>query len=132
MNKSLGRGLEALIQNKNTEESSNYLLGKISIEKIRPNSSQPRNYFDQKKMDELINSIKQRGILQPITVRELKNGKVEILWNNQLKEVIGNEFVEKIELDQFGSLKVDGVFIAIGHKPNTDIFENQLDMKNFK
>ena len=79
MNKSLGRGLEALIQNKNTEESSNYLLGKISIEKIRPNSSQPRNYFDQKKMDELINSIKQRGILQPITVRELKNGEYTII-----------------------------------------------------
>ena len=79
MNKSLGQGLEALIQNKNTEESSNYLSGKISIEKIRPNSSQPRNYFDQIKMDELISSIKQRGILQPITVRELKNGEYTII-----------------------------------------------------
>ena len=63
-------------------------------------------------------------------MKKKKNGKVEIIWNNQLKEVIGGEFVEKIKLDNHGLLEVDGVFIAIGHKPNTEIFENQLDMKN--
>jgi thioredoxin reductase (NADPH) len=40
------------------------------------------------------------------------------------------KLVEKIELNQAGFINVEGVFIAIGHKPNTDIFENQLEMKN--
>ena len=79
MSKALGKGLEALIQNNNSEESTNYLLGKIDIEKVRPNSNQPRNYFNQQKMDELIDSIKQKGILQPITVRELNNGEYTII-----------------------------------------------------
>ena len=79
MSKALGKGLEALIQNNNSEESANYLLGKIDIEKVRPNSNQPRNYFNQQKMDELIDSIKQKGILQPITVRELNNGEYTII-----------------------------------------------------
>ena len=69
-------------------------------------------------------------ILQDRVFAKEKEGKIELLWNNQLKEVCGNELVEKIELNQAGFINVEGVFIAIGHKPNTDIFENQLEMKN--
>ena len=75
-------------------------------------------------------SLRAEQILQDRVFAKEKEGKIELLWNNQLKEVCGNELVEKIELDQAGFINVEGVFIAIGHKPNTDIFENQLDMKN--
>ena len=75
-------------------------------------------------------ALRAEKILQDRIFEKEKNGKVEIIWNNQLKEIIGDEFVEKIKLDNHGLLEVDGVFIAIGHKPNTEIFENQLDMKN--
>ena len=75
-------------------------------------------------------SLRAEQILQDRVFAKEKEGKIELLWNNQLKEVCGNELVEKIELDQSGFINVEGVFIAIGHKPNTDIFENQLDMKN--
>ena len=71
-------------------------------------------------------------ILQERVFKEESNGKIEILWNTQLKEVLGDKMgVNGVLLDSNGEdkkLSVMGVFIAIGHKPNTDIFEGQLDM----
>jgi thioredoxin reductase (NADPH) len=73
-------------------------------------------------------------ILQERLFKEESNGKIEILWNTQLKEVLGDQMgVNGVLLDSNGEdkkLSVMGVFIAIGHKPNTDIFEGQLDMDN--
>ncbi len=60
--------------------------------------------------------------------------KIEILWDSQLSEVLGNDMgVTGIKVDNKGNIiqkDVMGVFIAIGHKPNTDIFEGQLEMDN--
>ena len=73
-------------------------------------------------------------ILQDRVFKEEENGKIEVLWNTQLKEVLGDASgVNGVLLDKEGEdlkLPVMGVFIAIGHKPNTDIFEGQLDMDN--
>ena len=73
-------------------------------------------------------------ILQDRVFAEEKKGKVEIVWDSQLKEVVGNDMgVTGIKLDNQGneiSKNVMGVFIAIGHKPNTEIFDGQLDMDN--
>jgi thioredoxin reductase (NADPH) len=71
-------------------------------------------------------------ILQDRVFKEEENGKIEVLWNTQLKEVLGDASgVNGVLIDKEGKdlkLPVMGVFIAIGHKPNTDIFEGQLDM----
>ena len=73
-------------------------------------------------------------ILQDRVFAEEKAGKIEVIWNSQLKEVVGNEMgVTGIKLDNQGTeitKDVMGVFIAIGHKPNTDIFKGQLEMDN--
>ena len=73
-------------------------------------------------------------ILQDRIFAEEKNGKIEILWDSQLSEVIGNDMgVTGIKIDNKGKFiekNVMGVFIAIGHKPNTEIFEGQLEMDN--
>ena len=73
-------------------------------------------------------------ILQERVFKEEKNGKIEVLWNTQLKEVLGDAMgVNGVLLEKEGTekkLNVMGVFIAIGHKPNTDIFNGQLDMDN--
>ena len=73
-------------------------------------------------------------ILQDRIFNQEKAGKIEILWDSQLSEVIGDEMgVTGIRLDNKGTeiiKNVMGVFIAIGHKPNTDIFKDQLEMDN--
>tara|TARA_B100000925_G_scaffold54176_1_gene35376 strand:- start:568 stop:1509 length:942 start_codon:yes stop_codon:yes gene_type:complete len=73
-------------------------------------------------------------ILQDRIFEAEKDGKIEIMWDSQLTEVIGDEMgVTGIKLDNKGTeiiKNVMGVFIAIGHKPNTDIFKGQLEMDN--
>ena len=74
-------------------------------------------------------------ILQDKLFEKEKAGKVTILWNSVLDEVLGDSSGVtglRIKATADGSpreLKVDGVFIAIGHKPNTDLFTGQLDME---
>ncbi len=63
-----------------------------------------------------------------------KDGKVEIVWNHTLDEVIGDSDkvqsvrVKHVESDAMMEIQCSGAFIAIGHKPNTDIFRGSLDM----
>ena len=75
-------------------------------------------------------SLRAEKILQDRIFNKAKEKKIEIHWNSQLQEVIGDELVNKIILDSGKELNLEGVFIAIGHKPNTDMFIDQLDMKN--
>lgn len=66
--------------------------------------------------------------------RLFKQSNIEILWNHTLSEVLGDELgVNQMILagpDQHQTIDVNGIFIAIGHIPNTNIFEQQLEMKN--
>ena len=77
-------------------------------------------------------ALRAEKILQDRVFKEEKNGKIEVLWNSHLVEVLGDKMgVNGALINQNGEDKkidVMGVFIAIGHKPNTDIFEGQLDM----
>ncbi|MCD5424934.1 MAG: thioredoxin-disulfide reductase [Methanosarcinaceae archaeon] len=65
-----------------------------------------------------------------------KNGIVSIKWHHTLEEVVGDGTrvtgmkIKDVKTDTITHLAVDGIFIAIGHKPNTDIFKGQLDMDN--
>ena len=73
-------------------------------------------------------------ILRDRVADEVDKGKIEMHWNSQLNEVLGDEKgVNGIEIltdDNKKKLDLNGVFIAIGHHPNTEIFKGQLEMKN--
>jgi thioredoxin reductase (NADPH) len=81
-------------------------------------------------------SLRSEKILQDKIKERAENGNINLLWNYTLDEVLGDDSgVTGLALKSTQSgpdkeLDVSGVFIAIGHKPNTDIFVDQLEMKN--
>jgi thioredoxin reductase (NADPH) len=81
-------------------------------------------------------SLRAEKILQDRLFEKEKNGNITILWNSELDEVLGDDAgvtgirVKSREDGSTKEIELQGVFIAIGHKPNTDIFAGQLDMKD--
>ena len=73
-------------------------------------------------------------ILQDRMYKKVQEGKISLVLNANLKEVLGDQVVTGITVTDKANteshIKVDGVFIAIGHKPNTDIFADQIEMKD--
>ncbi|HSY27228.1 MAG TPA: thioredoxin-disulfide reductase [Burkholderiaceae bacterium] len=76
------------------------------------------------------------AILVDRLMAKVAEGKIEIKFNHTLEEVLGDDSgvtgmsIKSIADGSVSQVKLHGVFIAIGHKPNTSIFEGQLDMKN--
>ena len=81
--KGLGRGLSALFgdEKSNEKPQKNKQPNTVSISDLRRNPYQPRQHFSEEKLEELVNSIKKNGIIQPIAVRPIKNenGNYEII-----------------------------------------------------
>ncbi len=81
-------------------------------------------------------ALRSEKILQDKLFAREAEGKVEILWDHTLEEVLGDDTgvtgmrVASTKDGSTTDVALDGVFIAIGHKPNTDIFKGQLEMKD--
>jgi ParB family chromosome partitioning protein len=103
----LGKGLGALIPEFKQEESKTILY--CGIEEIVPNRSQPRKHFDESKLQELTESIKEKGILEPLIVRRIDQGYELIIGERRwraaqkaglkevpvlVKEIEGREILE--------------------------------------
>ena len=75
----LGRGLDALISMDEVKTEGSSSINEVLVEQIRPNPDQPRREFDEDSLQELAASIKQIGIVQPITLRDMGDGSYIII-----------------------------------------------------
>ena len=73
----LGKGLDAIFMENTTENGSETII--LALEEITPNREQPRKEFDEEKIAELADSIRQHGILQPLLVRPMVTGGYQIV-----------------------------------------------------
>lgn len=81
-------------------------------------------------------SLRSEKILQDKLLEKAKNGNIRLEWNHTLEEVLGDDAgvtgvrIKSTESGEEKELSLSGVFIAIGHKPNTELFNDQLEMNN--
>lgn len=76
----LGRGLDALIStNDEVQTSGSSSISEIPLQQIEANPNQPRREFDETALNELADSIRSLGIVQPITLREMENNRYQII-----------------------------------------------------
>ena len=75
----LGRGLDALISTEEVKPQGSSTISEIALDQIEANPNQPRREFDQETLQELANSIRKIGIVQPITLRQTHEGKYQIV-----------------------------------------------------
>ena len=81
-------------------------------------------------------SLRAEKILQERLFKKEKEGNVKIIWNHELVEVLGDDSVvngikiKSTKDEKETKIDLSGLFIAIGHKPNTDLFKDQLEMEN--
>ena len=74
-----GRGLDALIDTGEVRTQGSSNLSEIPLSQISPNPNQPRREFDEEALQELANSIREVGIIQPITLRQTEDGRYQII-----------------------------------------------------
>ena len=81
-------------------------------------------------------TLRSEKILQDKLFEKAKTGNIKLMWHHELDEVLGNDVkvtgirVRNVQTNETETLSLDGVFIAIGHTPNTDLFKGQLDMND--
>ena len=127
----LGKGLGALIPEMEPDESRNLLY--CGIEEIRPNRSQPRKHFDESKLQELADSIRAKGVLEPLIVKKAADGYELIIgerrWRAAQKaglkevpvlvkemddrEVLEASLIENVQRDDLNPLEEAGAYIRL-------------------
>ena len=129
--KGLGRGLSSLIGDNDIKTSSN----KISISSIIPNKNQPRKIFEKESLDELTNSIKERGIIQPLIVRKSDDykDKFELIagerrWQAAQSAGLHEVPVEIIQADNLKSLEF--AIIENVQRKDLNVIEEAESYKN--
>ena len=75
----LGRGLDSLISMDDIQTSGSSAINEVDLSQITPNPEQPRTFFDEGSLEELAASIRELGIIQPLTLRNMGNDQYQII-----------------------------------------------------
>ena len=140
----LGRGLSALLSGKDDGFSDLKDFKIVNITSLQPNKEQPRTKFNSKELEELANSIKSNGMLQPIIVRKVNNDNFEIVAGERRwraaqtasmhevpviirkisdKEVIQIALIENIQREDLNSVEEARAFKKLLHYNNSNYEE---------
>ncbi|MCX5686881.1 MAG: ParB/RepB/Spo0J family partition protein [Candidatus Omnitrophica bacterium] len=95
INKALGRGLSALIPEKDSSLDGRESVLQIPISQVRTNKYQPRTDFNHDRLNDLINSIREKGVVQPILVRRAEDG-YELIAGERRLRAVKNLGIDKI------------------------------------
>ena len=144
----LGRGLTSIFNN--TNESTSSLIKEIDIDLIKVNPFQPRTNISKKELEELANSIKAYGVIQPITVRKLDNIKYELISGERrlrasllaglknipvfVKNIKNDQMLEVALVENIQRQDLDPIEIALSLQKLTEeynINQEKLTMFNF-
>lgn len=106
-NSVLGRGLGALLGENIILSKDSNIINEVPIDKIETNPMQPRKFFDKQKLDELAFSIKENGIIQPITIKKINNDRYQLIAGERrlrASKIIGLKtvpaFIRKVNDDK--------------------------------
>lgn len=110
--KALGKGLAALIPEKEPAFDSSEAILHIPVSQIKTNKYQPRTDFNQEKLNDLINSIKEKGVVQPVLVRRVEHGYELIAGERRLRAA--------------KSLGVEKIPAIVKNVPDIDMLEISL------
>ena len=127
LKKGLGRGLSSLIGDTNSTPKSN----KVSISSIVRNKFQPRKSFNKEQMDELTNSIRERGIIQPIIVRK-QSDKFEIIAGERRWQAAQNAGLHEVPVVEIQADDLKSLEFAIVENVQRDDLNPIEEAKGYK
>ena len=134
--KGLGRGLSALFGDEKPQEKSQEInqTNTVSISDLSRNPYQPRQHFSEEKLEELVNSIRKNGIIQPIAVRESKtqSGKYEIIAGERRWLAAQKAGLHKIPVIVLDLTDVESLEVAIVENIQRDDLNPIEEAKGYK
>ncbi len=129
--KALGKGLSALISDDTKKALENEVVY-LKIDEIKPNPYQPRKLIDEKSLEELANSIREKGILQPLVVRRTREGYQLIMGERRLRaaKMVGLNEVPVIVKNVSEPEMIEMALIENLHRDDLNPIEEALGYKS--
>ena len=129
----LGRGLDALISTDAVRTSGSSSIGEIEIDKIFANPNQPRRDFNEEALQELADSIKELGVIQPITLRKMEDETYQIIAGERrfrASKLAGLEEIPAIILDRDDKKAAEIALIENIQRENLNPIEEAMAFKS--
>ena len=133
-NAGLGRGLDAIFLDNSLNETTGgeNVITILKLSMVDPKSDQPRKYFDKEALEELAESIKENGLLQPILVREYGEGRYQIIAGERrfrASKIAGLEEIPAIILDRDDKKAAEIALIENIQRENLNPIEEAMAFK---